>query len=138
LIDVAWMLTKQTETVDWEQVIELTRAHHQVLCVTGILQEVAAFAAIPKANQLLQQLHKLPVSLTDRLEHRLVYEYHPFPNLFLRSIRRLLLYGRSIKRPGPLGFLRYLQFAWGGGRLLSLPRLAARHFASAWTRSWQG
>ncbi len=137
LIDVAWMLRKQAEKIDWGRVVELARVNHQVLPVIETLQEIAAFTEMTKADELLQQLQKLPVSWMDRLERQVIYPYQPYPNLFIRAIRRLLLYRRSPKVPGLFGFLRYLQFVWGGGRLLSLPRLAVHHFGSASNRSGQ-
>jgi hypothetical protein len=137
LIDVARMLGKQTDKLDWGRVVELARYHHQVLPALESIQQILSFAEIPRANELFQQLQKLPVSWIDRLDHRFINQYQPFPNIFTRAIKRLLLYRRSPKLHGMLGFLRYLQFAWGGDRLLSLPRVAVRHFISALNRPGQ-
>jgi hypothetical protein len=80
---------------------------------------------------MLERLRSLPVSKLERLENRWVHTYLPFPGLFARVVRRFLLYWRSIKIRSPLSLLRYFQYAWGGGRLLALPRLAIRHLWSA-------
>jgi uronate dehydrogenase len=137
LIDVARMLGKQADQIDWERVVELARQHHQVLPAVGSIRETLSFTEMPKANELLQQLQKLPVSWMDRLDNRVMNQYQPFPNFFTRAIKRLLLYRRSPKLPGMLGFPRYLQYAWGGRRLLALPRLAIQHFSDALHRSGQ-
>jgi|GEM_PF-1816461 hypothetical protein len=135
LIDVAWMLGKQADKMDWERVIELTWLNHQVLPVIESLQEIISFTEIAGGDELLQRLRKLPVPWMDRLDYRFINQYQAFPNIFTRVIKRLLLYQRSPKLQWKLGFLRYFQFAWGGGRLLALPRLAVRHFSDSLHRS---
>jgi dTDP-4-dehydrorhamnose reductase len=130
-IDVAWMLNKEAGKIDWEVVLRLARADHQVLRLIETVREVAALSDTPAANELLQRAQDLPVSWMDHLEHRVVNRHEPNPGLLPRAIRRLLLYRRAPKVPGWVGFLRYLQFAWGGIRLRSLPRLLVRHVGSA-------
>jgi uronate dehydrogenase len=137
LIDVAQMLGKQADKIDWEQVVELARSHHQVLPVVKSIREILSFTEMPRGDALLQQLQKLPVSWLDRLDHQFMDQFQPFPNFFTRAVKRLLLYRRSPKLPEMLGFFRYLQYAWGGRRLLAMPRLAIKHFSDALHRSGQ-
>jgi hypothetical protein len=137
LIDVAWMLRAQAGDIDRERLVELARSNHQALPASECLQSIAADLDMPAAKELLERLRELPVSWADHLEHRWVSQNRPHPGLLILIGRRLLLYRRSIKIPGPFGFLRYLQFAWGGGRLLCLPGLALHHFRSALARREQ-
>jgi hypothetical protein len=134
LVDVAWILSMQEGRVDWERVVDLARLNHQVLPMVKCLKEITTILEMPKANELLGQLRELPVSWMDRLEYRWVDAYHPFPGFFTQIGRRLLLYRRSPKVAGLLGFFLYLQYTWGGRRLLSLPRLAWKHFWNGLTR----
>ena len=131
LTDVAWMLREHPGGMDWERVIELAQLNCQVLPMITCLQELSALTELAGAQKLLERLRSLPVSRLDRLENRWVHTYLPFPGLFARVVRRFLLYRRSIKIRSPLSLLRYFQYAWGGGRLLALPRLAIRHLWSA-------
>ena len=131
LIDVAWMLEKPAVNTNWERVVELAREYHLVLPVLDTLEEITSFMTITKADELIFKLQKFPFTWMDRMENEFIYPYQPYPKPFFKVIRRLLLYRRSLKLPGVLGFLRYLQYVWGGGRLLSLPRLAIRHFITA-------
>jgi hypothetical protein len=137
LIDIAWMLGKHVDKMDWERVVELARSHHQALPAIESIREILTFTDMPKANELLQQLQKLPVSWMDRLDHRVINQYRRFPNIFTRVLKRLLLYRRSPKLEGGLGFLRYFQFVWGAGGLRTLPRLAFRHFSDTLHNSGQ-
>jgi hypothetical protein len=134
-IDVAWMLGKQSDKIDWKRVAELARAYHQVLPVLDSLHEIISLTKITRADELLQQFQGLPISWSDRLDHQFINAYQPYPNFFSRSIRRLLLYRRAPKQHGRLAFHRYLQYAWGANRLRSLPRQAVRHLGGAVNRS---
>jgi hypothetical protein len=131
LTDVAWMLRDQPGGMDWERVIELAQVNCQVLPMITCFQELSALTELAGAQKMLERLRSLPVSKLERLENRWVHTYLPFPGLFARVVRRFLLYWRSIKIRSPLSLLRYFQYAWGGGRLLALPRLAIRHLWSA-------
>ena len=114
--------------------VELARENHLVLPVIETLQEIAAFTGMSKANEFLAQFQKLPVSRRERWEYKIIYPRQLFPNPVIRITRRLLLYRRSPKAPGLLGFLRYLQYAWGVGSLRSLPRRVVRRFKRALNR----
>lgn len=137
LIDAARMLGKMADKMDWQRVVELARIHHQVLPAIRSIQEILSFTEMPGASELLQQLQKLPVSWIDRLDNRIINQYQPLPSIFTRGVKRFLLYRRSPRIKESLGVLRYLQYAWGGRRMLALPRLAVRHFGDALKRSGQ-
>ena len=101
------------------------------------LQEINSILDIPIIYKLLDNVQKLPVSWLDKLEYRWVIKFQPFPGLFQRIIKRIVLYLRSPKIPGLLGFIRYFQNAWGGARLLSLPRLTLKHIGNLFNPSWK-
>ena len=137
LLDVAWMLNKHADSMNWERVIDLINSNQKVLPVCECLQEISSILDIPILNDLLAKIQVLPVSWLDKLEYRWVIKYHPFPGFFHRMIRCIVLYLRSPKIPGLLGFIRYFQYAWGGARLLSLPRLTLKHIGSLFNPSWK-
>ena len=127
MIDVAWMLTKLEKEIDWQRVIDLAVRNHQILPMKRCLQTILEFQETSKVIELFTELSNCSVSWIDRLEDRWINGYHPFPNRINRFMRRLLLYRRSPKIPGILGFFRYLQYTWGGSSLISLPKLFIRH-----------
>ena len=102
MIDVAWMLGKHVGRGRLGTLMALARSNHQVLLVKETLQEINALADLPELKELLGQLQKEPISWMDRFEARMLYVYRPLLSFNVRLIRRLLLYRRSIKVPGPL------------------------------------
>jgi len=123
LMDAGWMLAKKSGEINWEGVVELARENRQVLPLVECLRELKGIIDLPLGNRLIAQLQHVPRHWTEPLEYRWLHQYQPYPGTLTRIGRRLLLYRRSPKIPGPLGFLRYLQFVWGGRKLSSLVRL---------------
>ena len=137
LVDVAWMLIKQANSMNWDRIIDLINANQKVLPVHECLQEINNILDIPNIHELLDNIQKLPVSWLDKLEYKWVIKYHPFPSFYHRILRRIVLYLLSPKIPGLLGLFRYFQYAWGGARLLSLPRITLAHIKDLIYPSWK-
>ena len=136
LIDIAWMLSKQADRMDIKRLKEIIADYHLVFPVIESLQMINECLNISFARELLDECRDLPVSAIDRLEHRWINLYRPFPDLTARICRRLLLYRRSPKISGIFGFFRYFQFAWGGEKLRTLPVLIFHHLSPS--KNWKG
>jgi len=130
LTDVAWMLRDQPGGMDWERVIELAQVNCQVLPMITCFQELSALTELAGAQKMLERLRSLPVSKLERLETGGAYLL-TVPRLVCPggpAISALLAFDQD---PEPIESAALLQYAWGGGRLLALPRLAIRHLWSA-------
>jgi len=135
MIDIAWMLRNSAKPLDWDRVIAIAQGNDQGFLVEQTLRQIAGLVELSKLTELLRRMGHQQTSLMERLEARVLFMYRLSMPMHLRILRRLFRYRRSIKIPGPIGWLRYLQYAWGGRRLLSLPRILLRHVGIVWNRA---
>jgi len=136
-VDVAWMLNKHADSMNWDRVLDIINANHKAIPVSECLQDINNILDISIIHELLDNIQKLPVSWLDKLEYKWVIKVQPFPKFHHRIIRRIVLYLRSPKIPGLFGLFRYFQYAWGGARLLSLPRITLTHIQDLIYPSWK-
>lgn len=135
LVDVLWMIENEDIRLNWDRVLELSQLYRLTLPLKETLHQVESIFDIHTAEHLLKRLSGQLVSRMDRWENRLIYRFAPNRNLLERMARRMLLYCKSPQLPDRLVFPRYLQFLWGGERLLSLPHLVWQRFRGVLTPS---
>jgi uronate dehydrogenase len=127
LVDLAWILAKRYQEVDWDQVAELTRKSHLVLPVRQCLEWVQSILPLTAAAQLQAALEDAPVTRREQIKMQHCLPFTQFPSLAQRVRCRWIAYLDSPKIPGILGPFRYLQYAWGVPRLRGLPRAFLKH-----------
>jgi uronate dehydrogenase len=132
LVDLAWILAKRSQEVDWDKVVRLTIENNLVLPVRQCLEMIQSILPLEAAVKLHHALENAPVRRRDRVKLRFCTQHNQFPSFCQRIRCRWINYLDSPKIPGLFGPLRYLQYAWGVPRLRELPKSFIHHlFKSA-------
>lgn len=137
VLDVALTLRRQGEGFDWDSLVEAAAEARVSWLVRLGLEYVSSwsFAEVPEA--VLERLVGEPVSWPEGLEvlikaNPFALRFAGFPAPLVRYLRRCQARGR---RPGPLGFARYLSRWLDAGSVWGLPLEMLRRVAR---RSWSG
>jgi Uncharacterised nucleotidyltransferase len=111
--DAAAILDSAAAEIGWDRLVRSAERRRLALPLSEALQYLRNFLSGTIPVEVIERLRCLPVSRIDRLEYRLriAPPRRPFgrlPDIGLRYLRWSAGIGQ---RPGPIGFLRYLQEA---------------------------
>lgn len=125
IIDVAYLMKKYKEKIDWD----IVGYHTERFQLNLIIQDSFRFLVDVLASDL-QEINKrfkqIRISPVRRLEHKILKSKKR--GGFVQIAKRLARYVQAPKNHGWLSFPRYIQYTWGANGLIEIPIKALERF----------
>ncbi len=127
--DAVTILNEAAGQIDWNRLVDQARQRRLVAATRDTLAYLRDNLEAPVPSAVLEQLHRVSITLGDRLEYRSrTHAPGNFPSLrkIAFGYRRHCLYKTGPVFWSPLGLLRYLRDRWGAETIAQLPSTGLR------------